>query len=394
MPRPVPRRRAERDAPAADEYTSRRGRRADAEEPDDEPAEERRPRRGRERGELPTRDRGRAAAVEPEDEEPPSRRRGRRAPEPEPEDQLPGSLREVKALSDDDFDALVEALGLDPDAADEEEVWEAIQAAQEPEEPPARGRGRGRRSEPEEPPVRGRRGRSSRDDDEDDEDGGSRRTARRGFQGFKKAREATSSFADDFKLTDEEVLVKFLPTVADAQHVKDGDAKKVGDLIAAEPFATYGEHGLYKELNEGQRVWPCLAPEEDCPVCNTGHNARAVALWNIVVIPEDGAPQLKVLKAGPKLEKLLEKKSALKTGPLDKEYYSLSQTAGKNDGPVEYTVELVRERDLADPDGWATEPFTEEELDEFIEKAYDASFVKFPSQKDMKDVARKLRSGD
>lgn len=357
MARPVARRRgaSDDDAPSADKYTGRRGRAA----ADEEPEEERRPRRGR--GELP----------------------GKKA-KPEPPVELPTSLRGVKKLDDDDFGALADFFEL-PASADEDDLWEAIEALEpeEPEETPRRGRGRSRDEEPEETPRRGRRasredpdedkprrgrGRSSRDD-EDDEDGGSRRKAARGFQGYKKTREATF-VSDDFKLTDEEVLVKFLED---------------------EPFATYAEHGLYQELREGQRVWICLQPE-DCPICDTGHQARPVALWNIIVIPEEGKPEHKVLKAGPKLEKLLEKKAALKTGPMSKEYYSLSQTDSKDKGPVEYTVEVVRERDLEDD--WKEKPFSDEELEEFEEKMFDESYVKFPSVRDMKDVARKLRDAD
>lgn len=370
MARPVPRRRgaSDDDAPSADKYTGRRGRAA----ADDEPEEERRPRRGR--GELPD---------------------SRKAKKEEPPVDLPTSKRAVSRLSDDDFDALAEFFDLDVDSDDiEDELWDAIESYEpEPdEEPEPPRRGRGRRAEPDdedEPPARGRgRGRAAKDDDEDekpargrgrgrsrddedDEDDTPRRTAARGFQGYKRTREATSSFADDFKLTDEEVLVKFLED---------------------EPFAAYGEHGLFQELRDGQRVWPCLAPEEDCPICDTGHAARAVALWNIVVIPEEGKPQIKVLKAGPKLEKLIEKKAALKTGPMSKEYYSLSQTAGKNDGPVEYTVEVVRERDLEED--WKEKPFTDDELEAFESKMFDNTFVKFPSVKDMKAVARKLRDAD
>lgn len=380
MARPVPRRRSEREAPDAAQYTSRRAR---AQAKDDEPEgdeEDRRPRRSRGRGELPQRGS--------------SSRRGR-AQEPE-DDGFPQSKREVAKLSDEDWDALVDELELDADEATEDSVWEAIEerraGADEPDdEPPARGRrsrrsaepddddekparGRGRRSrrdaddDEDEKPARGRgRGRGrSRGGDDDDEEEPSQFKASRGFQGFKKTREAVGGFDDDFKLTEDEVLVKFLEP---------------------EPFATYGEHGLYNELKDGQRVWTCLKPHDACPICDAGHKPRPVALWNIIVIPEEGRPELKVLKAGPKLEKLLEKKAALKTGPLDKEYYSLSQTEGKNNGPVEYAVEVVRERDLGE---WETEPFTDDELDDWFDKAHDEDFVKYPSRKQAREIASKL----
>ncbi len=374
MARPVSRRRTEREAPDGDTYAAGRGRVAK-----DEPEEERRPRRGR--GELPAARR---------DEEPTSRRRAAREPEPPDEPTLPTTPDDLDALTDEEYEALCERFDV-PKMDDLNEESDALLAAildhlgPEPEEPP-RSR-RGRRSEPEpeeEPPSRGRgRGRAAAADDEDksrgrgrrsgggdDDSSSSSRTPRRGFAGFKKTREETTSF-DDFKLTDEEVLVKFLED---------------------EPFAAYAEHGLYQELREGQRVWICLRPEEECAICDTGHDPRAVGLFNIVVMPEDGNPALKVLKAGPALAKILETKAKLKTGPLSKEYYSLSQSPGKNDGPVVYSVEVVRERDLEED--WKEKPFSDDELAEFRDKMNDETFVKYPSKSDVKDVAKRLRDRD
>lgn len=395
MARPVPRRRGSSDdEPTADKYTSRsRGRSA----ADDEPEEERRPRRGR--GELPeTTRRGRTPEPETEEERP--IRRSRRAAEPDPEPELPSSLEELEALSDKEYDALLEQFDI-PEMEDPNEEMDELLAAildagdNEPDpepEPPRRGRGRareaepeeeaprrgrGRRSEPEEddePLARGRGRGRSRDEDDDEPKEQGNRGARRGFQGYKKTREATSSFADDFKLTEDEVLTKFLED---------------------EPYAAYAEHGLFQELHDGQRVWNCLesAPKPvDCPICNTGHSPRSVGLFNIVVMPEDGEPQLKTLKAGPALMKIIEAKSKLKTGPLSKEYYSLSQTPGKNDGPVVYSVEVVRERDLKED--WNEKKFTEKELADFRAKMKDENDVVYPSVKDVKEVARKLRDSD
>lgn len=378
MARPLPRRRGGRDeAPDADEYAGRRGR---DEDPGDE---ERRPRRGR--GELPS-----------------SRRREPEPPEP-PFD-LPESKRGVSKLDDDDFDKLADFFELDKDAT-EDDVWDAIEKYNEeaapPEDEPRRGR-RGRSEEPEDeprrgrrgrdadadsaPPARGRRGRSSRDEDpdsappagrssrrgrssKDDDEDKPRRQPRAGFEGFKKAREKT--FTGDFKLTPEELLVKFLDD---------------------EPFDTFVEHGLYKELTEGQRVWTCI--EDDCPICNVGHTGKAMSLWNIIVIPEEGDPRHEVLKAGPGLTKELETKGALKTGPLTKEYYSLSQPEQKRGEQVKGpNVEVVRERDVEDD--WKFKPFTDKEIDEFRDDCPDPeTYLQMPSRADLRDVAKRLRDRD
>jgi hypothetical protein len=352
MARPIPRRRGA-SAPAADDYAPR-GRGRTEEDPDTE----RRPRRGRERGELPTRGRQEADNLE--------------------------------ELSDDDLFDLAEKMGI-PDSIDEPDDIIAAIRAQERDASPARSR-RARSSEPDEPepPARSRRGRPSRDTepeppvrgrgrsrsrDDEDEDGAdeepqSTRRAQRGFDAFRKAKKVYGGF-DDFRLSEEEVLSKFLED---------------------EPFAVYGEHSLFDELKEGQRIWNCLKPEDPCAICSTGHKPRPIALWNVVIIPEEGKPELVVLKAGPKLEKYIEKKAALKSGPMSKEYYSLSQTDPNEKGPVDYAVEVVRERELKDD--WKTEPFSDEELEEFEEAMHDESYVKYPTVQQVKDVARKMRNAD
>lgn len=390
MARPVPRRRSAPDeVPTADRYSRRS---VAAEE---EPEVERRP--SRTRGELPAapaRRRGRTPEPEPEKEPAPRGRRSRRS-EPTPAEVLDelgiDDVELLQEMTDEDLVTLAGKLGVATEDADgdmdvddffdelAEKATEVLEGEPEPE-PAPRGR-RGRAAEPEEEtPARGRRarrseseeekpasrGRRSRAAAEDDEDEAPARTARKGFKGFQKTREATSNF-DDFRLTDEEVLVKFLED---------------------EPYATYAEHGLYRELNDGQRVWICLRPDEACPICDTGHNPRAIALWNVVVIPAEGEPQLKSLKAGPALEKILEAKSSLKTGPLSKEYYSMSQLAGKNDGPVVYNVELVRERDVKED--WQEEPFTAAEVKAFKKNMPDETSVKYPSRKQLREIAEKL----
>lgn len=362
MPRPVPRRRGREDeAPDADKYTGRRGRTTE-----DAPDEDRRPRRGRERGELPA-SRGRRSEPEPPEDTRP--RRSRRSEPDEPTE--PTTIEELDKLNDDEREELLTKYDIPTmdDSNDEDDaLLEAILQAQEP--PPSEGRGRGRgrsrESEPaDEAPHGGRRGRS-RDDEPDDRPA---RTPRAGFQGYKKAREKT--FTGDFKLTEDELLVKFLDD---------------------EPFDSYVEHGLFKELNDGQRVWICI--EENCPICATGHTGRAVGLWNIIAIPEEGDPTVEVLKAGPGLTKELEKKAALKTGPLTKEYYSLSQPLTKRgEQPQGPNVEVIRERDVKED--WGFDPFTDAEIEDFREMTPDpTTYVQFPSLSDLKDVAKRLRDRD
>ena len=304
---------------------------------------------------------------EEEEEEEERPRRERRRPRDEEEEERP---RRRRPRDDDDDE-------------DEEE-----------EERPRRKR-RSRDEEDEEP----RRRRRPRDDDEDDDEeeededdeprrrtspsraraskkdrGGKKgkpksRTSNRstGWDGYDKLKSQSSSYADKLALTKirGEVLVKFLD---------------------AEPFDFYGLH-WFDELSVAKKGWVCLKSvgEEDCPGCDLGDRANPNALFNVLVLDDDGDWNLKVIAAGTRLTGQLQGLSEGKGG-LDGPYWSV-MAGPKGSGTANF--QKVKERDLEDD--WEIEPLTDDEIDDWLDDAHVLSDVEnIPSFKDFKDAVSEL----
>jgi hypothetical protein len=242
--------------------------------------------------------------------------------------------------------------------ADEEEY--------ESEETSRPRRGRARRSEQDsfdEGASEATASRRSRRSDEPEERG----TVAKGWGGYKKNKKESGGFPDDFKVPEnDEVLIKFLES---------------------EPFASYRQHWL-KELN--RKSYVCLG--EDCPLCDElGDSPNAtVVLFNVLDLTDPDNPEVKVWKATSNPTSEIERRAeSSKTSPIDRPdlYFVVSKDKQKN-GFFAYSVDPVKARDLEEDFDMA--PFTEAELDEFLEKLYDESVVKLDSRRELRDIARDL----
>jgi hypothetical protein len=237
----------------------------------------------------------------------------------------------------------------------------------EEDDKPARGRGRGRVHAEEEKPARGR-GRSSRAADEDDEDEKpSRPQVRKGWAGLSKVKSESSDFAEELKLeTDNEVLIHFLDF---------------------EPFATWSQHWVERQ---GKKSWECIG--EGCPLCDmVGDRPSALAAFNVVLLPEDGDPEVKMWVVRSKVATQLENLSkAPKSSPLNRAdlYFGVTRSGGGKKGPATTSIVPVKERDLAED--WQTTPLTDEELDGLEAKCYDESEIRYPSKQALRDIAEEL----
>lgn len=195
-------------------------------------------------------------------------------------------------------------------------------------------------------------------------------TVGRGWGSYNKAKEASAkAFGESIKWTDdEEVIIKFLED---------------------SPFASYQEHWI-KEITETgeRRSFVCLG--DDCPLCAHGHVAdRFQALFNTVVLDENGKGTVKIWKAAAGAAGEIEKRALAKTtSPLDRDdlYFSVVRTKEKNSF-YKYKVDPVKARDLVDD--YEMTPLTEAELDALAEKMYDEDEVKLDSVKDLQDIAKK-----
>lgn len=303
-----------------------------------------------------------STAVDEEDESPRARRRRERDEEP-----APASSRRTRDKDEDDDDPPPRR-GRSRARDDEDED----------EEPPARSSRRSRDKddddEDDEKPARRARSRS-RDDDEDDDDDDEpvrNRKDTSGWDSYNKKRKKMGTFSNDLKVPDDEqILIKFLDD---------------------EPFASFGQHWI--TTPKGLRSFTCL--EVSCPLCDSaGDTPRPVGAFNVLLLEEDEEPQLFVWAAGPHIAQKLEKRAAAKTGPLTKEYYSVSKgkSGANNKGSTVYEIDVVRSRDLKEE--WGITPLRDAELDAFEPKmATEEKYVRFAPRSELKAIAREAMDDD
>lgn len=325
----------ERRAPSADRYRKSPGL-------DEEDEESPRARRRRERDEEPAPVSSRRSRDKDEDDDPPPRRGRSRDRDEDDDDEPPARAARRRSRDEDE---------------------------NEDEEPPARSSRRSRDKDDDEDDEKpARRGRSrSRNDDEDDEDEPVRnRKDTSGWDSYNKKRKKMGTFSNDLKVPDDDqILIKFLDD---------------------EPFASFGQHWI--TTPKGLRSFTCL--EVSCPLCDSaGDTPRPVGAFNVLLLDENEEPQLYVWAAGPHIAQKLEKRAAAKTGPLTKEYYSVSKgkTGANNKGSTVYEIDVVRSRDLKEE--WGIAPLRDAELDAFEPKmATEEKYVRFAPRSELKAVAR------
>jgi len=170
-------------------------------------------------------------------------------------------------------------------------------------------------------------------------------------------------YPNDFKFTESLQLVKFL---------EDG------------PFALYEQHWL--DRSEGKRSFTCL--KHECPLCDIlGDKPRGKFAFNLMVVSQEGMPvQILTAPSGLGRDLKLADDDPLR-GPLQKFYWAMSR---HGTGPqTRYTLERVRERDLADE--WDLDS---EVVDAAVAKAvlYGPETVYMTPRSELLTIARSLVS--
>lgn len=264
--------------------------------------------------------------------------------------------------------------------------------ATEPDDDYAEGR------EEEETPRRGRTSsrpaRSRRDDDEDERPSRSARAKSKrskdrseraerpakhreskGWSGYREQKAKTSSYnsEDELRVPEKKTLtLKFLEPY---------------------PFFTYREHWVSGRGKGQKNSFVC--GEDDCPLCDVGHDEyRVIALFNVVDLA-DGVN--KYLLAGPNLTDAIEEQadsSELELDDMDDYdednpapvinqpglYFAISKKKGSNNF-FSHTVNPVWEERLK------SDPLTDEELDEAAENLFDYSVIFIDKKSALRDVA-------
>jgi hypothetical protein len=236
---------------------------------------------------------------------------------------------------------------------------------EEEDERPARGSRRGSRRESlhtEEAPASRRSRRPSKDeDDEDDEPTPS--VGGKGWGSYEKSKQANSSFPDDFKVTNEEVLLKFLDE---------------------EPFWVYLQHWIERK---GKRSWTCL--EVRCPLCDdAGDKPTQQVCFNVVDFTDPKDPKVKVWKVGPMVADILKNFAKNdKTKPINRDDLYFSARKESKNNKTNYYITPVKERDIYDD--WDVDP-DNVDLDALEDDAYDESVFKVNSRSELKQIAREI----
>jgi hypothetical protein len=227
----------------------------------------------------------------------------------------------------------------------------------------------------EDEPRRGRRGRGSRDDAGEAEEAAEGVDVQGGWGTWRQRRAETSGFADDFKVEyKEKYLIMFLD-----------DA----------PFAAFNEHWIDEMPKGKKKSYVCIGKKAGCPLCVAlGEQPSARALFNILefIDTDDGREAVhKVWTCGSGVVQEIEENS--EDVGLEGNYFKVSKSKSGKNGPTTYSVQHQKERDVEEPP-WDMTPLTDDEIDEWMEKKFDKSYVKIPSKKALQDVADEVLALD
>ena len=204
-------------------------------------------------------------------------------------------------------------------------------------------------------------------DEEEEEEESTVVTPRRGWSAGQQTQESTSSFAQAFRVTEQQQVVKFLED---------------------EPYVNYTRHWIERQTPTGRspRSYTCLKTfGKNCPLCEAGDKAQAVSAFNIALIGDDGVPILKSWDCGPKLFGILKGYAAdPKVAPLTKGYYLVSRS-GKQ-GTYNHNVRPVTARGLEE-DLEITPPSAEEVIKIGL---WDENIVPMPKTSDLEAIAAEI----
>jgi hypothetical protein len=298
---------------------------------------------------------------------------------------IPSSSKESKrAPSTSDYDEEVD----DSEAYDEPRRSRRRARDDEEEETPRRSRRRARDEEEEEEEEAPRRSRRSRDEDDDDDDDD------------RKSRKRSRRSRDDDDEDDERSKRPALrggwaeaeknKTQGDwAKEVKLQNEEQVFKFIDDEPFVSYRQHWIERP---GKKSFTCLDRPTDkdkiCPLCSIGDDKpRSFNAFNVLRLEGDEEPTLEVLVAGVKLTEQLKAADKGRNGPLTEHYWAISRS-GKGNSTA-YNLIPVKERDLEDE--WDVVPLDDDEIDEWVEKAYTPkTFPDYTSKRDLNEIAAEI----
>jgi len=217
------------------------------------------------------------------------------------------------------------------------------------------------------------------EEDEDEEDERPARSASTKTRGVTEAQvqggwldaqakmESTSSYAQSLKLEEKVQIIKFLEDT---------------------PYANFLRHWVERTTKDGKslRAYGCpKTVKKDCPLCEVGDRAQAVAAFNIAIVGENGECLHKSWDVGPRLFAVLRGyANDPKVGPLTKGFFIASKT-GKR-GTVQHNVAPVSRTALEED--YDTMPPSKEDLDNL--ERYTPAIIEIAKRKDLEELAEEM----
>jgi hypothetical protein len=196
---------------------------------------------------------------------------------------------------------------------------------------------------------------------------------RGGWTDAQRQMDSTSSFAQTLKLEEKSIFIKFMD-----------------DL----PYANFRRHWIERSTKEGKslRAYTCLKTiDKDCPLCDGGDRASAVAAFNVALIGDDGQLLLKSWDCGPRLYNVLKGyANDPKIGPLSRGFFMVSKT-GKR-GTTQHNVSPIRGTSLEED--YDITPPTQEEIAALGKNKYGPEIIEIPTVKTLREVAAELDDYD
>ena len=200
------------------------------------------------------------------------------------------------------------------------------------------------------------------DDEETDE--APRKTIKRGWGAAERVQEASSPYAQRFKVTEETQVIKFLED---------------------EPYASFRTHWI--DGRQGQKSFVCLHDDPNgCPLCAAGNRPSTKFAFNIAVVNNEEELIVRSFEVGVRLiDQLKNFHLDPRQGPLSKNYWAVSKT-GKG-AQTQTILQMVRERDLEE---WNLTALSDEDMLVLKNNSYDPSIVQIPTRTELLEIATEL----
>jgi hypothetical protein len=187
----------------------------------------------------------------------------------------------------------------------------------------------------------------------------------KGWNARKSFERESRTFAQDFTVKDEEVLMKFLD---------EG------------PFWTYYRHWI-NAITAGRKSFTCL--RQDCPLCEID-SPRLVSVFNVLDMSDPGNIEVKVWTTSPQpTDAIVKMAEDRRYKPINREdmYFAVSRSKGKN-GVYTYALLPVKDRDLRDD--YKIDPLSGLDIAKYKESAYDESAINVTDRETLREIVDNL----